>query len=157
MEINPERSNANYTGPHYTAIIRFFFNAYYTHMLANRMIDSRRWKIIRRFRIVQLRWIVRGSPHEHNIQYFWCNICDTIFEIHTSNKFNTEILKNKREKKIRKGEVNCLWIVQSIQSAIYTYLSNATLFNTYVRTCVYYYWEKLLLQCTHICCSLKNI
>ena len=50
----------------------------------------------------------RGSPHKHNIQYFRCNICDTIFEIHTSNKFNTEILKNKREKKIRKGEVNCL-------------------------------------------------
>ena len=25
LEINPERSNAHYTGPHYTAIIRFFF------------------------------------------------------------------------------------------------------------------------------------
>ena len=105
---------------------------------------------------VSWKFTLRGSPHEHNIQYFRCNICDTIFEIHTSNKFNTEILKNKREKKIGKWEVNCLWIVQSIQSAIYTYLSNATLFKTYVRTCVYYYWEKLLLHRTNICCSLKK-
>ena len=49
-DFNPERSNANYTGTHYTVIIRFFFNAYYTHMLdfwkhfhCSGSFDTKRW------------------------------------------------------------------------------------------------------------------
>ena len=49
------------------------------------------------------------------------------FEIHTSNKFNTEILKNKREKKIRKGEVSKIissyyYILRKTAAAVYKYL-----------------------------------
>ena len=50
---------------------------------------------------------IRGSPHEHNIQYFLMQYCNAIFVIQTSNKYTTEKPKTannyKREKQIGKG------------------------------------------------------